>query len=87
MQRRLSASFRAVPAAYAAGETTGCIVGYWSIGAGEKIRYVSNFLLSLRKETDAKWRIPAESIAIKGPPAAEIGTAEQLVEHLDAVTG
>jgi hypothetical protein len=76
-----------VPAAYAAGQTTGYIVGYWSIDAGEKIRYVSNFLLSLRRESDAKWRIPTESITIKGPPAAEIGTAEQLVKHLDAVTG
>lgn len=82
--QNISGSFRAVPVAYAAGETTGYIAGYWTIGEGAKIRYASNFLLSLRKEADGKWRIAAESITIKGPPAAEVGTAEQLIKHLDA---
>jgi predicted TIM-barrel fold metal-dependent hydrolase len=82
--QNISGSFRAVPVAYAAGETNGYIAGYWTIGEGAKFRYASNFLLSLRKEADGKWRIAAESITIKGPPAAEVGTAEQLVKHLDA---
>ena len=81
---QISGGFRAVPVAYAADETTGYIAGYWTVGEGEKFRYASNFLLSLRKEADGNWRIAAETITKEGPPRAEIGTAEQLLKHVDA---
>jgi predicted TIM-barrel fold metal-dependent hydrolase len=81
---QISGGFRAVPVAYVAGETTGYIAGYWTVGEGAKFRYASNFLLSLRKEVDGNWRIAAETITGEGPPRAEIGTAEQLLKHLDA---
>jgi predicted TIM-barrel fold metal-dependent hydrolase len=81
---QISGGFRAVPVAYVAGETTGYIAGYWTVGEGAKFRYATNFLLSLRKEVDGNWRIAAETITGEGPPRAEIGTAEQLLKHLDA---
>lgn len=83
--KNINVGFRAVPVAYAAGDSVGYIAGYWKYGEGASTQYVTNFLLSLRKDTaNGKWRIAAETITSKGPPTPEAATAEQLIKHLDA---
>jgi predicted TIM-barrel fold metal-dependent hydrolase len=77
-------NFRAVPVAYAAGDSVGYIAGYWTSGEGAATHYDSNFLLSLRKGSDGKWRIAAETITVNGPPVPKAVTAEQLITEMDA---
>jgi predicted TIM-barrel fold metal-dependent hydrolase len=77
-------NFRAVPVAYAAGDSVGYIAGYWTSGEGAATHYDSNFLLSLRKGSDGKWRIAAETITVNGPPVPKAATAEQLIAEMDA---
>jgi predicted TIM-barrel fold metal-dependent hydrolase/ketosteroid isomerase-like protein len=74
---------RLMPTAFQADGSTGFIAGYEASTRGTSLEYVSNFLYAVKKDSDGKWRISAESFTFDGPPAAKEFSARQLIQELD----
>ena len=77
---------RYIPNAYAVEGSSGYIAG--TVRLGEPAEEVLNFLLVLKKGSDGRWRIAAESASEKkAPPQQEAVTADKLIEQLDDARG
>lgn len=71
-----------IPNAYGMDGSSGYIAG--TVREGEAGKHVLNFLLALKKGTDGRWRIAAESATLIPPPTQqEPATADKLIEQLD----
>lgn len=73
---------RYIPNAYGVDGSAGYIAG--TVRLGEPAEEVLNFLMALKKGSDGKWRISAESATLKPPPTMQAAvTADRLIEQLD----
>lgn len=75
---------RLLPTAYDVEGSAGYIAGYEAVIQGTSTKYVSNFQYVIKKDSDGKWRISAETFTLKGPPVPKAITAEELIAEMDA---
>ena len=74
---------RLTPVGSAVGDSAGYITAYVTEGRGDSTKHVGYALLSLRKGSDARWRIAAEAHTPAGPSVQAIA-ATDLIRLLDA---
>lgn len=75
--------FRYIANGYALGDKVGYITGT-GVFPENPDKHVTNFFIAVRKDTDGRWKIAAETLSPQAPPVAKEVPAEQLVAELDA---
>jgi predicted TIM-barrel fold metal-dependent hydrolase len=81
--RSTRAPFRLTPVAWSVVESGGHVTAYLTEGSGDTTRHVAHVLLSIRRGSDARWRIAAEAVT-RGPTSIDPISASELVALLDA---
>lgn len=77
-------AFRLTPVGSAVVGSGGHVTAYLTEGEGDAARHAAHVLLSVRRDSTARWRIAAEAVAPPGPATVKPITASDLVQLLDA---
>jgi predicted TIM-barrel fold metal-dependent hydrolase len=75
--------YKVTPVAFAVNRSTGYIAGYLSRGEGTDVKHFANIIASIKKDSDGKWKIAAESLTLGAPSVYGSVTAEDLIALLD----
>lgn len=73
-----------VPIAYQGEGSTAYVVAYLARGEGSARAFQHTVLLALKKESDGRWRVAAETLTLGPIRLQEAVTAEHLIGELDA---
>jgi predicted TIM-barrel fold metal-dependent hydrolase len=84
ISRTFSRAYRIAPVSYQVNGSLGYLAGYFVRGDGNAAKPFGNILLSLKKSSDGKWRIAAETLSFPGPAIPGAVTAAQLIAEMDA---
>lgn len=76
--------YRITPVSYSLEGSTAHVAGYLTTGEGETARHFGHVLVSLRKGTDAAWRVATETLTFPGLTRYKPVTADDLVALMDA---